>query len=111
MTDLPLIPKVQFDARAMEYVEKKKINNVLLDVEYLEEPCTQIYSPIVKPQLMLGSTDKGYRNMQGLLIEFSEQYLNLFDFSQDVIISTEGLLKKHLSVKNIDPIIKNVCTI
>ncbi|WP_371805537.1 hypothetical protein [Candidatus Lokiarchaeum ossiferum] len=111
MTDLPLISNVQFDTRALEYIEKKKISNVLIDVEYLEEPCTQIFSPIVKDQAHFISEDKGYRNQQGLLVEFSDQYLNHFDFSQDIIISTEGLLKKHLSVKNIDPIIKNVCKI
>ncbi len=109
MVEVPIIPKVEFDSRALEFAEKKGITSILIDVEYLEEPCTQIFSPIVKKQTQIINRDYSCNTKQGINVEFSDIYVSKFDSSNDIVISTEGLLKKRLSVKNIDPIIKNVC--
>jgi hypothetical protein len=110
--------QIEFDSKSKAFIHKKKINHVIFDVEFIEEVCSQIYSPIISTNFKeKDQYDQKFIQMsknlsyEGLSISFSELFLRSFDIPRKIIISIEGLLQKNLYIKNIQPIIKNICKI
>jgi hypothetical protein len=102
---------LQCDAKAQAFLGKQKSTEFLLDVELTEEPCVQIYSPILRVFTENPDTFPTVVCANDMTLYFSPSFMELFSLPPTLHISVEGLLRKHLTVKNIDPIIKNICKI
>ena len=105
------ITGIRCDAKARAYLEKQKSTEFFLDVELTEEPCVQIYSPVLR--VFTENPDKfpTVVRAKDMTLYFSPSFMDLFSLPPTLEVSVEGLLRKHLTVKNIDPIIKNICKI
>ena len=100
--------------KSKKYIEKKKINNISLEITYIEVPCTQIYDPkieIIKDKdLEKYSSYKKVSN-NGLNLNVSKSFIELYGDLNKFELDMGSLIKKKLIIKNIDPIIKNVCKV
>ncbi|MHA1720028.1 MAG: hypothetical protein ACTSWX_00315 [Promethearchaeota archaeon] len=102
---------IEFDEKASDLMQEKSISSFLLDVDFMEEPCVQVFSPVIR--LKISNID-GFEKktvFNDIEIIFSNRFMEYFGDSENLLISTKGLLRKRLFVKNIEPIIKNVCKI
>ena len=103
--------KIEFDQKAQNLIESKKIDLILLDIEYIEETCTQIFNPIIK---IISSKNPGWNKIpseEEIEIYNTPKFFKVFKIPPNLIVSTEGLFRKRLMIRNIEPIIKNVCKI
>lgn len=102
---------VRCDTKAQVFLAKQKNSEFLLDVEFTEEPCVQIYTPVFR--IFTESSEKFHTlvHTQAITLYISSTFIDLFSLPPTLEVSVEGLLRKRLIVKNIDPIIKNVCKI
>ncbi|MHA1744740.1 MAG: hypothetical protein ACTSWW_02005 [Promethearchaeota archaeon] len=102
---------VHCDAKARAFLAKQKRTEFLLDVEFTEEPCVQIHSPVFR--LFIENPEKFHTvvRTEDITLFFSPSFLDVFALPSTLNVSVEGLLRKHLIVKNVDPIIKNICKI
>ena len=103
---------IQFSDQVKNYFEKKSITQMRLQVDLIEEPCTQIYNPKLVPftdspkdsDILLGS----HENVSFYALP---EFISRFGQPSELVLSLKGLLKKKVILKNIEPIIKNVCKI
>ena len=102
---------VRCDVKARAFLSKQKHTDFLLDVEFIEEPCTQIYSPVLRVFTDIPENFQPVVRAEDITLYFSSAFSDLFSLPPLLEISVEGLLRKHLIVKNINPIIKNICKI
>ena len=102
---------VYCDAKALFFLAKQKRTEFLLDVDFTEEPCVQIFSPILR--VFTGNPEKFLTvvRSEDLTLYLASSFLEAFSLPPTLEVSVEGLVRKHLIVKNIDPIIKNICKI
>ncbi len=99
------------DAKARVFLAKQKNTDFLLDVEFTEEPCVQIYSPVLRVFTENPEKFNMVVHTEDMTLYFSPSFVELFSLPSTLEVSVEGLIRKHLTVKNIDPIIKNICKI
>ena len=100
---------VNFDEKALGLIREKSISSFLIDADLMEEPCVQVFSPVIKLKF---SDNDGFEqkiNVDGIEILFSNEFIEQFGKHENLVISIKGLIRKKLFIKNIDPIIKNVC--
>ena len=104
---------IEFSQKLHQFCEKKQIHQFFLSVNLIEEPCLQIYRPAIifeqknldKDEFQLIGTHDGveiYRN---------QEFLDRFGKLDHLHFTVKGLLKKHVILENVDPIIKNVCKV
>ena len=102
---------VNFSEKVKQYCSSKQISDLVLVVDFMEEPCTQIYTPIVRPfkkkENIADFTQIG--NFDGINLYYDSQFSEIFGISDELSFDLKGLLKKHIELLNMDPIIKNVC--
>jgi len=75
------------------------------------EPCVQVFSPVIKLKFSNSDEFEQKTNVNGIEILFLNQFIEQFGKHENILISTKGLIRKQLFIKNIEPIIKNVCKI
>ena len=102
---------VNFDEKASSLIQEKSISSFLIDVDLMEEPCVQVFSPVIKLKFSKDDEFEQKANVNGIEILFSNQFIEQFGKNENILISTKGLIRKQLFIKNIEPIIKNVCKI
>lgn len=100
--------------KSKKFIEKKKITNLSLEIAYIEEPCTQIYDP--KIEIIKDNKTKSYSSYKkvssnGLTLNVSNSFIELYGDLNEFELDVESLIKKKLIIKNVDPIIKNVCKV
>ena len=102
---------VHLSEKVQQFCTSKKILNLVIDLDYQEAPCTQIYTPIVritkKSEDLEDFISIGEDN--GIKFYRTSQFSEIFGDSDIFTLELKGLLKKHITIMNIDPIIKNVC--
>ena len=102
---------VNFDEKALDHIQEKSISSFLIDADLMEEPCVQVFSPVIKLKFSNNDEFEQKTNVNGIEILFSNQYIEQFGKHENLLISIKGLIRKKLFIKNIEPIIKNVCKI
>jgi len=100
--------------RSKEYLKKSNTFNFLVDIDFIEEPCTQIYNPILE-KIKDGDLEK-YSDFEkvskdNLTLYLSNWFIKIYGKLEAYHLDLNGFLKKRLSIKNIDPIIKNTCKV
>ena len=100
--------------KSKKFIEKKNITNLSLEIAYIEEPCTQIYDPkivIIKDNKI--KNDSSYKKVSsnGLTLNVSNSFIKLYGDLNKFELDMGSLIKKKLIIKNVDPIIKNVCKV
>ncbi|QEE17518.1 hypothetical protein DSAG12_03355 [Promethearchaeum syntrophicum] len=102
---------IDFDEKAISLVQEKSISSFLIDVDLMEEPCVQVLSPVIKLKFSDNDEFAHKTNVNGIEILISNQFIERFGKYEKILISIKGLIRKQLFIKNIEPIIKNVCII
>jgi len=114
---------IQWTEKALRYVGDRHITYLMLDVELIEEPCTQIWNPKITPGSDQGAVPPQYKEWPvdsagstpprsvTLRVYASEAFESEFGHPARLHISLEGLLKKSLVLGNIEPKITNICKI
>ena len=98
--------------KAQEYIKKNKITKILIDVDFIEESCTQIFDPIIK--ILKNSAMDKYEDFEKIMddnyiIYISKSFIEKFGKLNEYKIEICGFFKKVLVLTNVDPIIKNIC--
>jgi len=102
---------VTIDEKALDLIQEKSVSSFLMDVDLMEEPCVQVFSPVIKLKFSNNDEFEQKTNVNGIEILFSNQFIEQFGNHEKLMISIKGLLRKQLFIKNVEPIIKNVCNI
>ena len=102
---------VNFNDKALGLIQEKSISSFLIDVDLMEEPCVQVFSPVIKLKFSDNDEFEQKINVDGIEILFSNEFIEQFGKHENILISIKGLIRKQLFIKNIEPIIKNVCKI
>lgn len=102
----------QLSDKVVEHLKEKKVEHLAIMVKLHEEPCTQIYNPVVKHVTdgELESLEKvGEKHKLNFYIhpDFKKHFGN----PKEISLALKGLFKKKLEITNIDPKITNVCKI
>ncbi len=131
--------KITLDTKSIEFLKKKGLKQIILDVEEKNEPCLQIFNPKVNFRIdQLKSTsqekktnlstqdykkisfwlDNGSKKKEIKDISISALISDLFykkflKFSSNdtIKLSVKGFFKKRLEIQNIEPILVNTCKI
>jgi len=109
-------PIIQFDDKAHKYLERKPIAVIILDVRVIEEPCVQIYTPVVleNHSSAIGMADCAeiVHSLKNVPQIFATPAFQLhFRLPYEVHFTVEGLIKKSITLSNIQPIITKACKI
>ena len=116
LDDIPDSIPITIDEKGQKIVSKKSIKTISIDVEYLEEPCIQIYNPHVIPDPASIEGHKKIGIIHGsndteVSVFLSLRFAQTFTIPKSLQISAEGLLRKKLAIINIEPIIRNICKV
>jgi len=100
--------------KSKEFVEKNNISHLLIDITFIEEPCTQIYDP--KIEMIKNIDTEKYEILEKvsgnkITLYLSKQFIEIYGKLKEYQLDVAGFFKKVLILKNIDPIIKNTCKI
>lgn len=111
---LAIVPKIS--SALVSYLEGQKISKIIVDVELVEEPCTQIRSPIVrilprKHQQTVTTNSNAIVIVGGIRCEFTPAFFSTFSPQREIFFELKGLLRKRVEITNIDPIITNICKV
>jgi len=100
--------------KSKEYLKKSNTSNFLVDIDFIEEPCTQIYNPTIKK---IKDVDlEKYNDFEkvskdNLTLFLSDWFIKIYGKLEEYRLDLNGFLKKRLTIKNIDPIIRNTCKV
>jgi hypothetical protein len=97
-----------------EYLKKNNASNFLVDIIFIEEPCTQIYyATIEKIEEADLEKYKDFENVSkdNLILYLSDWFLKIYGKLEEFQLDVDGFFKKKLTIKNVNPIIKNTCKI
>lgn len=105
---------ISLSNKSKEFLKKSNTLNFLVDIIFIEEPCTQIYNPTVE-KIKDVDLDK-YKDFEkvskdNLILYLSDWFLKIYGKLEEFQLDINGILKKRLIIKNINPIIKNTCKI
>ncbi len=100
--------------KSKEFVEKNDISHLLIDITFIEEPCTQIYDP--KIEMIKKIDTEKYENLEkvsgnNITLFLSKEFIEIYGKLKEYQLDVGGFFTKVLILKNIDPIIKNTCKI
>lgn len=100
--------------KSKEFINKNNISYLLIDIIFIEEPCTQIYDP--KIEIIKNDDTEKYENLEKvsgnkISLYLSKQFIEIYGKLNEYQLDIGGFFKKVLIIKNIDPIIKNICKI
>lgn len=100
--------------KSKEFVEKNDISHLLIDITFIEEPCTQIYDP--KIEMIKKIDTEKYENLEkvsgnDITLYLSKKFIEIYGKLKEYQLDVGGFFTKVLILKNIDPIIKNTCKI
>jgi len=105
--------EISFSNKAKDYLKKKNFKHLLVKTNFFSETCVQIYEPKIAP-LKKGEVkdlqDHEKVVLNGLDIYVSKKFLNRFIIEKKIEVDLQRFPKK-LIIKNIDPIVINVCKI
>ncbi len=105
--------EVIFSEKVLQFCNSKNYSTLVLSVDLYEEPCTQIYSPSVQ-SFTEYSPSESYQKVgefKDKLVYMDKEFQQLFGNSPKLEFQLKGLLKKHIIVHNVQPIIRNVCKV
>ena len=105
---------VVLSIEAEEYLEKKNISHIIVDVEKIFEPCLQAYNPRVKIMKNDMFKESGIFKeiaIGNYIISISDDFFKIFGSVDSLQLKIECKRKKKLSIGNIEPIIRNTCKI
>ena len=100
--------------KSKEFIKKNNISHLLIDITFIEEPCTQIYDPKIE---MIKNIDiEKYENLEkvsgnNITLYLSKQFIEIYGKLKEYQLDVGGFFRKVLILKNIEPIIKNTCKI
>lgn len=100
--------------KSKEYLEKSITSNFIVDVTFIEEPCTQIYNPtveVIKEVDLEKFKDYDRVSNENLILYLSDWFIKIYGKLEEYHLDVGGFFKKRLTITNIDPIIKNTCKI
>ncbi|MHA2036134.1 MAG: hypothetical protein ACW972_01000 [Promethearchaeota archaeon] len=103
---------IVLSGKSQKYIRKNNIQHLLIDLTFIEEPCTEIYDPIIK---ILRERDLDrYRELDkisegNLNLYISKNFVKTFGNHDNYSIDTSGIFRNKLVLKNVDPIIVNTC--
>ena len=105
---------ISLSNKSKEYLKKSNISNFLVDIIFIEEPCTQIYNPTLK-KITEADIEK-YKDFEkvskdNLILYLSDWFIQIYGKLEEYQLDINGVFKKKLIIKNIDPIIKNTCKV
>jgi hypothetical protein len=102
----------QLSKKVLNFLGNKNIRNLLLVVDFSEEPCTQIYNPIAKPFENAENEEMELLGTEGnLSFYISPEFIERFGKPDRISLALKGLMKKRIEISNIDPQITNICKI
>ncbi|MBY9009582.1 MAG: hypothetical protein KGD74_06945 [Candidatus Lokiarchaeota archaeon] len=100
--------------KSKNYIEKNKISEIFIDINFIEEPCTQVYEPkitIINSKNKKELATKDIVSDDGLTLSISDSFIKIYGLLDEYQLELGGLLKKMLRLNNVEPIIKNICKI
>ena len=103
---------VAFSKKAIDYIKKKKIINLLVKISFFTQGCIHIYEPKLEPipNDKLGNFQKNKRLVvNGINIYLSDQYLETYNTQKELYIDLQKFPKQKLILKNLEPIIIQTC--
>ena len=103
---------VSFSNKAMEYIKKKSISNLLVKISFFTQGCIHIYEPILEPipNDKLGKFQKDADLVvNGINIYLSDQYLETYNTQNELYIDIQKFPTQKLILKNLEPIIIQTC--
>ena len=97
-----------------EYLKKNNASNFLVDIIFIEEPCTQIYHATLE-KIEEANLEK-YKDFEtvskdNLKLYLSDWFLKIYGKLEEFQLDVDGFFKKKLTIKNVEPIIKNTCKV
>jgi len=100
--------------KSKEFINKNNISYLLIDITFIEEPCTQIYDP--KIEIIKSIDTAKYQNFEKvpgdkITLYLSKQFIEIYGKLNEYQLDVGGFFKKVLILKSVDPIIKNICKI
>ncbi len=105
-----------FQPNVVSFLQSKNTQQLHVIIDLHEGPCTVILSPKVIP--ILKETDREAIaedafeiSSNGLQVFFSPEFVQKFAPEGEINFQFKGLLKKHIEITNIDPIITNTCKV
>jgi len=103
---------IKLSAKSQKFIAKNNVHNLFIDLAYIEEPCVQIYEPKIKmiEDKNLGKFDEVNRiSNESLTIFISDAFTKTYGKLDKYFLDRGGIVKKNLFLRNVDPIIKNIC--
>lgn len=103
---------VAFSKKAIDYIKKKKIINLLVKISFFTQGCIHIYEPKLEPipNDKLGNFQKNKRFVvNGINISLSDQYIETYNTQKELYIDLQKFPKQKLILKNLEPIIIQTC--
>lgn len=105
--------EIHISEKVHQFCAAKGISQLYFVVHLTEEPCTQIYQPMIKTNVKISNPDTF--ELVGKFDEYEiyqdSEYLQMFGNIEEIQLDLKGLLKKQIIIKNVDPIIRNVCKV
>ncbi|KKK43889.1 hypothetical protein LCGC14_0745840 [marine sediment metagenome] len=95
-----------------KFIEKKNIKNIIIDLDYIEENCAQIYDPRVRTikDRDLYKFENLPRVSNGeLTLYISKPFITKFGRLDEFQLDVGGMIKKGLFLSNVEPIIIDTC--
>ena len=95
-----------------KFIDKKNIHHVIVDLDYIEETCAQIYDPRVK---IIKNRDldkfKDFTRVSNgeLTLYVSDSFISKFGTLDEFQLDIGGVLRKGLFLSNVEPIIIETC--
>ena len=111
---LSVLMSISLSNKSKEYLKKSTTSNFLVDIIFIEEPCTQIYNPTLEK---IKDVDlEKYEDFEkvfkdNLILYLSDWFIKIYGKLKEYHLDVSGFLKKKLTITNIDPIIKNTCRV
>jgi len=100
--------------KSKDFLKKSNTSNFLVDIIFIEEPCTQIYNPTIEK---IKDVDlEKYKDLEkvstdNLILYLSDWFIKMYGKLKEYQLDINGLFKKRMIIKNINPIIKNTCKV
>jgi len=95
-----------------KFIKKKNIQNVIIDLDYIEESCAQIYDPrvrIIKDRELDIFKDLTRVSSGELTLYLSKPFIDKFGRLDEFQLDVGGMIKKGLFLSNVEPIIIDTC--
>jgi hypothetical protein len=98
--------------KSQKFIFKNNINNLFIDLTYIEELCAQIYDPkirVIEKKDLEKFEDYDNISIDNLTLYISTAFTKIYGKLDKYLLDTGGIVKKSLVLKNVDSIIRNIC--